>query len=237
MVRQVSVSAVVAFAALVTGVGVANATTHISSSVATKMYSASASSSQRAMSRTPRSAAMTAEPKGGFGGDVTALATSSITVLNQTGTLTTYDLNALTTVTKERIASTAASLTIGEHVHLTLSAINATLATAIDIVSATTAGRVTAVTGDTITVASPVGTSGTIVVGATTTYAKSGTTGSQKDVTVGTFVFAEGTFGSTHSTINAITVGIGQPSPITGPLSAAGSMSRIQTNERSVHSS
>lgn len=37
---------------------------------------------------------------------------------------------------------------------------------------------------------------------------------SQSDVTVGSFGFAEGTFGSTRTTFDATTVGIGQPRPI-----------------------
>jgi hypothetical protein len=89
-------------------------------------------------------------------------------------------------------------------------------------VPANLAGRVTAIDGDTISVAGPNGTTASIHVDATTTYSKSGTVASRSDVIVGSFVVADGTFGSSPTVLNAATVGIGTPGPASGPQPSNG---------------
>ena len=222
MVRQFGVSAVVAVGALVTGAGVANASTH----AATKTHASSLSSSART-SRASEESVTSSERRGGVGGDITALTTTSLTVLERDGTSATYKLNGSTIVTNNRAASTAASLALGENVHLRLSATDATVATQVDVVPAHLAGKVTVVVGGTITVVGPDGKTGTIVTNTTTTFSKAGAPVTQSDVTVGSFVVAEGTFGSTPTTVDATTVGIGQPAsrdgaPGDGPMNLPG---------------
>jgi hypothetical protein len=66
-------------------------------------------------------------------------------------------------------------------------------------------------------VTDPNGNSATIQVGSATTYSRAGTSASFGDVNVGSFVVGEGTFGSSPTTIEAATVGIGLPGPGNGP--------------------
>lgn len=151
------------------------------------------------------------------GGDATGLTSSAITVLNRDGTSSTYAVSSSTTVTKDRSPSMLAALALGDNVHITVSSVDAGSASSIDIVPADVAGRVTAVSASTISVAGPHGRTGTIDVTNATTFAKSGVAASLSDVTVGSFVFAKGTFGATSTTIEAASVGIGQPSSGPGP--------------------
>lgn len=204
LVRQVGASTVVAVGALATGGGVANAATHTARKKHDSSISTRSDRSDRTLSR---------EFKLGDcrGGDVTAVTATSITILDRSGISKRYPVNSSTPVNKNRVAPTAASLVVVENVRLTLGTADATLATTVEIVPANIAGKVTAVVGDTITIAGTDAISGTIVVGATTTYSKAGSTATQGDVTVGTFAFAEGTFGLTPTTVDGTTVGIGQP--------------------------
>jgi hypothetical protein len=216
MSRMIGVPTAVVLGIFVTGAGagVASAATHSATSTHAHASLTASSAKPRANQFGPG-----AMPGGcnGVGGDVTALTSSAITVLNREGTSTTYAITSTTTVTKDRASSTIAALALGENVHISVSSTDATTATSIDVVPANIAGKVTAVSGDTISITGPDGTTGTIDVTSSTTYAKSGATASLSDVTVGSFVFAEGTFGATPTTIDATSVGIGQPSPGTGP--------------------
>jgi hypothetical protein len=214
MSRIIGVPTAVALGVFVTGVGVASASTHPAKSahVGTTLTASTA----KPHANQGRTGAMPGRCNG-VGGDVTALTSSAITVLNREGTSTTYAITSTTTVTKDRQSSTLAALALGENVHIAVSATDATSATSIDIVPANIAGKVTAVNGDTITITGPDGKTGTIDVTSSTTFASSGATVSLGDVTVGSFVFAEGTFGATATTIEATSVGLGQPTPGSGP--------------------
>lgn len=150
------------------------------------------------------------------GGTVTAVNASSITVKDLSGTSTTYTLTSSTTVTKERQSATLADVTVGESVRLTLSSSSSTTVSAIDIELAHVIGQVTAVSGNTITVQGPRSGTQTITVSSATTYSKSGASATLADVTVGSFVFAEGVSSSAGS-LNASTVGIGLPAGNFGP--------------------
>jgi hypothetical protein len=158
----------------------------------------------------------------GVGGDVTALTSSSITVVNFDGTKSTYAIDASTVVTDLRKRASAASLALGENVHIRVSPSDSTVAASIDIAPAHIGGRVSTVNGDTITVSGPNGVTGTIQVSTATTYAKNGVSASLSDVSVGSFIFAEGTFGSSPTTVDAATIGIGMPGPGDGPSVGVG---------------
>ena len=145
------------------------------------------------------------------GGQVTGISATSITVKSLSGTSTTYTINSSTTVTKFRAAGTLADLTTVELVRIDVSSTDATVASRIDIVPAMIAGKVTAVSGNTITVTGFNNQSATITVSSTTTYSKAGASASLADVTVGSFIAAEGSFGSSKATLTATSIGIGQP--------------------------
>jgi DNA polymerase II small subunit/DNA polymerase delta subunit B len=93
------------------------------------------------------------------------------------------------------------------------SAEGSSTAARIDIVQPSVMGKVTAVNGDTITIAGPNSTSATVIVSNATTYTKDGASASLADVTVGSSIFAEGSFTSPTDTssLDATNVGIGQP--------------------------
>ncbi len=209
--RRVGLSSAIAVTVLASGVGVASASTHPSKSA------------PPTATRSSKDADTTAPPPlpprgpGGVGGDVTSLTDSSITVSNLDGTANTFTLDASTVVTNRRQVATAASLALGENVLITPSNSDATVAASVDIEPAFIAGRVSAVGVDTITVAGPNGTTGTIDVSSSTTYSKAGVGSSLVDVRVGSFVFAQGTYATTATTIDAATVGIGSPGPNSGP--------------------
>jgi hypothetical protein len=154
----------------------------------------------------------------GPGGVVTALTSTSITVTDPAGTATTFTITTSTTVTKDRSAATITDLALGDEVHVMPSAPGSTTAASIDIVQPSVFGTVTAVSGDTITVAGPNATSATVIVSSATTYVKDGTSATLADVTVGSSIFAEGSFASSSDTsiLDATSVGIGQPG-IGGP--------------------
>jgi hypothetical protein len=143
--------------------------------------------------------------------DVSAHTISSITVVNFDGTATTYVVNSSTAFTILRQNTTAASLVLGDNVRIVPSSTHASVAGSIDIVPAMIAGRVGAINGDTITVKGAKGRTSSIRVNTTTTYTKDGTSASLADVSVGSLVFGEGNFGSSPTTIDATSVGIGRP--------------------------
>jgi hypothetical protein len=211
VLRRVGVSSAIAVTVLAGGVGVASASTYPLKSAPP----AATSGSNDAGTTSPPP--MPPRGPGGVGGDVTALTDASITVVTPDGTANTYTINSSTVITDRRQVATAASLALGENVLVTASTADASVAASIDIEPAVIAGRVSAVSGDTITVTGPNDATGSIDVSSTTTYSKSGASASLSDVSVGSFVFAQGTFGSSPTTIDAATVGIGSPGPGSGP--------------------
>jgi hypothetical protein len=63
------------------------------------------------------------------------------------------------------------------------------------------------------------------VVSSATTYMKGGASATLSDISVGTFVFAQGSYGTSATVVDATTVGIGQPGPGgpgAGPFGKAG---------------
>jgi len=151
------------------------------------------------------------------GGLITALSATSLTVTNPMGTPTTYTLNSSTIVTKDRASASLSDLALGEHVRIRVSAAATTTATGVDIATPHVLGLVVAVSGNVITLSSPDGHSTTLDVTSTTTYLKNGARASLGDVTVGSFVAANGTFSSDQTTFDATSVVIGVPA---GPMGA-----------------
>jgi hypothetical protein len=162
---------------------------------------------------------------GGIGGDVSAISATSITVTDPGGTATTYAIDDATTVTKSGQSATVSDIAVGDNVRIGVSTSDATLASTIDIVPAGIGGKVTAINGDVLSVQGPNGSTGSIVVSGTTTYFKGGASASLSDITVGSFVFAQGSYGTSATIVDATTVGIGQPgpgAPGTGPKDGGG---------------
>lgn len=203
VVKQASISAVVALGALATGIGIAGAspsTHHHDGTVLTS-----------------KDVATTTAPTPGDefghrppGGTVTAATGTSITVSDSSGTTSTFAIDSSTTVSKDRTASTLAAVAVGDEVRIIPTAPGSTTAKFIDIEQPSVMGKVTAISGDTITLTGPSGTSRTVIVSSVTTYAKAGASATLADVTVGSSIFAQGTFASgSTTTLDATTVGIG----------------------------
>lgn len=203
LVKRVGVSAVIALGALATGAGVASAAPS-----SAKGTSATVASSRESAHATVPGPGSRCAP--GAGGVVSALTSSSITVVDPSGTSTTFSISSATTVTKDRAIAAVSDLAVGDQVRITPTGAGSTTAQSIDIEQPSVMGTVTAVSGDTITVSGPNGTSETVVVSGATTYTKSGANATLADIAVGTWIFAEGNF-STGSTTNldATTVGVG----------------------------
>lgn len=217
VVRQASISAVVALGALATGAGVASASTgsHRDGGGAVASKDSSANPAPVPGAEGPRP----------LGGIVTAVSGTSLTVSDPRGTVTTVGLDATTTVTKDRSASTLAALAVGEDVRIIPSAPGSTTAKSVEIEAPSVRGRVSAINGDTITLTGPNATTRTVIVSSSTTYAKNGTAATLADVSIGSSIFAQGSFvsGST-TTLDATSVGIGfgpnhvgHPGPTSGP--------------------
>jgi hypothetical protein len=151
----------------------------------------------------------------GSGGVVTALTSTSITISDPSGTTTTYTITSSTTVTKDRVTAAIADLAVGDEVHVVPSASGSTTAASIAIVEPSVMGKVTAVSGDTITISGPNSSSATVIVSSATTYTKDRASATLADVTVGSSIFAEGSFASSTdtSTLDATSVGIGGAGP------------------------
>jgi hypothetical protein len=216
--RHAGVSSAIAIGVVATGVGVASASTHAAARTST-----SATASARRIH--PSSMPTTPGAHCGIGGDVSAVSATSITITHPRGTTSTYSINTSTTVTKNGQSATLADTVNGNNVHIALSSTDPTLAATIDIVPASVAGKVTAINGDVLTIAGPNASTGSVVVSSTTTYAKGGASASLSDISVGTVIFAQGSFGSSATTVDATTVGIGQPGvggPAADPFGGGG---------------
>jgi len=203
VVKQASISAVVALGALATGIGIAGA------SPSAHHHDGTAPTSRDATTTTPT------PPVGPLGhrppgGVVTAVSATSITLSDPSGATSTFAIDSSTTVSKDRAASTLAALAVGDEVRIIPTAPGSTTAKSIDIEQPSVMGRVSAISGDTITVTGPHGTSQTVIVSSATTYAKAGASATLADVTVGSPIFAQGTFASgSTATLDATTVGVG----------------------------
>ena len=122
VLRNVGLSSAIAVTVLVSGVGVASASTHSPKSVSALALRSSRDASTTSPPPTP--------PRGpsGVGGDVTALTSSSITIVNFDGTASTYVINSSTVVTNLRQSATTASLALGENVRIVASSTDTSVA-------------------------------------------------------------------------------------------------------------
>lgn len=205
IVRQASISAIVALGAIVTGIGIAGASTnapHHDASAPTGHDSAPTPGSDHGRWGAVR----------GPGGTVTAVSATSITLKDRAGMSETFSIDASTSVTKDRSTSTLSALAPGDQVRIVPSAPGSTLARSIDIEQPSVMGKVTATSANSITVSDPRGTSFTIIVSNATTYSKAGASASLGDVSVGSMIFAQGSFATgSATTLDATTIGIGTP--------------------------
>ena len=209
--KRATISAAVAIGALATGAGVAGASTSTTTSTSNSSTAVKDAAHDLAPNGGPNC------PRGA-GGVVSAVSSTSLSVTDPSGTTTVFALNSSTTVTKERVAATLADLAVGEQVRITPTSAGSTTASSIDIEQPSVMGKVTAVSGDTITVTGPNGVTSTIEVSSSTTYSKNDATAALSDVTVGSFVFAQGSIASgSTTTLNATTVGIGTAMNPGGP--------------------
>jgi hypothetical protein len=127
---------------------------------------------------------------------ITAIAGSSLSLKTDDGWTRTITVGSSTTITKGGATIALGDLAVGDQIRFSQEkATDGTYSiTAIKVVLPAIGGEVTAVADNTITVTSKDGTTGTIHVDGDTTYEVGGTTGKAlSDITVGSFVIAEGT--------------------------------------------
>jgi hypothetical protein len=142
----------------------------------------------------------------GLGGfrDITisAIDGSSLSLKTDDGWTRTISVGSATSITKGGATITAGDLAVGDQIRFAQDQATdgSYTVTAIQVVLPAIGGEVTAISGDTITVTGRDGTTGTIHVDGDTTYEVGGTTGKAlSDITVGSFVMAEGTLRSDGS--------------------------------------
>jgi hypothetical protein len=143
-------------------------------------------------------------------GTVTAVTSSSVTVLAKDGTSTTFTYTTSTGV--KALGDTSATLTtsdlaVGEQVGVSFDSSAATAAVTIDIKLAHVSGTVSAVSGDNITVQDHQAFTHMVLVGSTTAYAQQGGgTATLTSVVVGARIRAEGVVDTNGTTLDALTV-------------------------------
>ena len=141
-------------------------------------------------------------------GLVTAVATGSFTLNRLNGTTTTFTVTSSTTFTEGSTVLTAAALVVGDSADVDVNSLAPRTALSVNILLATLSGPVTAVSGNTITIRGGKGFDRTIVVSDATTYTQGGATVTLANVTVGSFITAQGTVDSNLTTLDATTVTI-----------------------------
>ena len=127
---------------------------------------------------------------------IAAINGSNLALETADGWTRTITVGSDTTITEAGETITLADLAVGDHLGLSQErqSDGTYTITAIKVVLPTIGGEVTAVADSAITVTGKDGTTGTIHVDGDTTYEVDGTTGkSLSDITVGSFVVAEGT--------------------------------------------
>ena len=127
---------------------------------------------------------------------ISAINGSSLSLKTEDGWTRTITVTSSTTITKGGATIAVGDLAVGDEIRFAQeTATDGSYSiTAIRVVLPAIGGEVTAVTSDTITVKGKDGTTGTIHVGSATTYEVDGTAGKAlSDITVGSFVIAEGT--------------------------------------------
>jgi hypothetical protein len=141
-------------------------------------------------------------------GLVTAVATGSFTLNRLNGTTTTFTVTSSTTFTEGSTVLTAAALVVGDSADVDVNSLAPRTALSVNILLATLSGPVTAVSGNTITIRGGKGFDRTIVVSDATTYTQGGAAATLANVTVGSFITAQGTVDSNLTTLDATTVTI-----------------------------
>ncbi len=207
LAKRTGLSAIIALGALATGVGVAGATTHT-----TTTHSLVAASHSGTREHHGPGAMR------GLGGKITALSATSVTVQNWRGASSTYAIDASTTVTKDDKAATVADLAVGELVRIETSNANASTASSIDIALAHVGGQVVSVGANSITISDRDGFYRSISVSNATTYVKGSSSATLNDVNVGSFIMAAGTVDANHTTLDASSIGIGRTTTSAGAL-------------------
>src|ERR1039458_7762991 len=139
-------------------------------------------------------------------GLVTAVGTGSFTLNRLNGTTTTFTVTSSTTFTEGSTVLTAAALVVGDSADVDVNSLAPRTALSVNILLATLSGPVTAVSGNTITIRGGKGFDRTIVVSDATTYTQGGATVTLANVTVGSFITAQGTVDSNLTTLDATTV-------------------------------
>ncbi|HEY5265710.1 MAG TPA: DUF5666 domain-containing protein [Acidimicrobiales bacterium] len=153
--------------------------------------------------------------KGGNGGYVTAVTSTSVTVLQWDGTSATYTLTPTTTYTEGKTPSTSASLVVGDRVKVGTASSAPATATSVNIELAQLFGTVKSISGNTITISDPQGFSRTIVVSSATAYTNAGAAGTLANVVVGSKIAAQGTIDANLTSLDALSVAIGTAGHVT----------------------
>jgi hypothetical protein len=143
-------------------------------------------------------------------GLVTAETASSFTLNRSNGTTTTFSFTSSTTFTEGSTVLTSANLVVGDSANVTVNSTAPTAALSVEILLATLAGHVTNVTGGTITITAGKGFARTIFVSGSTTYTKGGAAATLADVTIGSYISAQGTVDVDLTSLDATTVTIGK---------------------------
>ena len=152
-------------------------------------------------------------PRGG--GTVTALTSSSITVSTPDGPRT-FAVTSATVVDKGHTSATQADLAVGEQVAVMPTSRDSTTAGTIVILVPHLEGKVVSVNATTIVIADAEGFYRTINISASTTFTKNGVAGSASDVSVGSLLGAEGAIAADHTSLDGVTVNVGQPADDSG---------------------
>jgi Domain of unknown function (DUF5666) len=153
----------------------------------------------------------TAGQNGFTWGKITAVTSSSVTLVSGSGTSTTFSYTTDTTVkalSHDPITLTSADLVVGEYAGVEFNSTASTTAVEVWVKLAHVSGVVTAVSGDNITVSDHQGFTHLILVGDATTYDNAGATGSLTDVIVGAHIRAEGLVDANGTTLDALNIDI-----------------------------
>jgi hypothetical protein len=143
-------------------------------------------------------------------GVITAVSTSSVTVLRNHGTSTSFTFAPTATFKQGNTTILESALAIGQSVHLEFNSTAPTTALSINVKLSNASGQVAAISGNTITITSKHGTISSIVVSPTATkYTNEGGTATTfANVIVGAKISAQGTLSPDKSTLNASSVTI-----------------------------
>jgi hypothetical protein len=148
-------------------------------------------------------------------GTVTAVTSSSVTILAKGGTSTTFTYTTTTGVKAlgdSSAALTTSDLAVGEHAGVSYDSSATTTAVTIYIKLAHVSGTVSAVSGDNVTLAGHQGFTHMVLVGSATTYSENGGgTATLASVVVGARIRAEGVVETNGTTLDALTVVISAP--------------------------